>query len=141
MNKLENVDTAALRESLSEAPTAKAAKRLMIALAYADGVRVDTLSDRYGIPRTTVYSWLDRFLFEPIEEAVEDESRPGRPPKLSDSQREQLLADLAQSPTEFGYESAEWSPELVRIHLENVYETSYSLGHVRRLIRNSQSNK
>ena len=61
MNKLEDVDTDALRDALGKASSAKAAKRLMIALAYADGVRVETLSERYDIPRATVYSWLDRF--------------------------------------------------------------------------------
>ena len=137
MNKLEDVDTTALREALSDASIPKAAKRLMVALAYADGVRVDTLSERYGIPRATVYSWFDRFEQKPIDEAIEDESRPGRPPKLSDSQREQLLADLAQSPTEFEYEMTDWSPELVKSHIEQVYDISYSLGHIRRLIRKS----
>ena len=141
MNKLEDIDTTALREALSDASNAKAAKRLMIALAYADGVRDDTLSKRYGIPRATVYSWLDRFEQETIKEAIEDESRPGRPPKLSDSQREQLFAELAQSPTEFGYEPTEWSPEIVKNHIEQVYETSYSLGHIRRLLRNHLSKK
>ena len=138
MNKLEAVDTDALREALTEASSAKAAKRLMIAIAYADGVRVDTLSERYGIPRATVYSWLDRFEQETIEKAIEDESRPGRPPKLNDSQREQLLDDLEQSPTEFGYKMTDWSPALVKNHVEQVYETSYSLGHIRRLLRESQ---
>ena len=56
MNKLEDVDMVALRETLRDASNAKATKRLMIALAYADRVRVDTLSERYGIPRATVYS-------------------------------------------------------------------------------------
>ena len=60
-NKLEDVDADTLRDALGKASSAKAAKRLMIALAYADGVRVETLSERYDIPRATVYSWLDRF--------------------------------------------------------------------------------
>ncbi len=57
---------------LGEASSAKAAKRLMIALAYADGVRVETLSERYDIPRATVYSWLDRFEHHSINDALED---------------------------------------------------------------------
>ena len=60
-NKLKEVDGDTLRDALGEASSAKAAKRLMIALAYADGVRVETLSERYDIPRATVYSWLDHF--------------------------------------------------------------------------------
>ena len=134
MNKLEAVNTDTMRESLADASTAKAAKRLMIALAYADGVRVETLSERYDIPRATVYSWLDRFEHQPISDAIEDESRPGRPPKLTASQRERLSNDLGNSPVEVGYEASEWTPELAQSHIERTYDVTYSLGHARRLL-------
>jgi transposase len=135
MNKLEDVDAGALRDALVKASSAKAAKRLMIALAYADGVRVETLSERYEIPRATVYSWLDRFERQSISEAIEDESRPGRPSKLTASQRERLFDELAGSPAELGYDASEWTPERVQRHIEQVHDTTYSLGHVRRLLR------
>jgi transposase len=138
MNKLEDVDGDALRDALGETLSAKAAKRLMIALAYADGVRVETLSERYGIPRATVYSWLDRFEHQSISDAIEDESRPGRPSKLDASQREQLSDDLVGSPAELGYDTSEWTPELAQSHIERAYDVTYSLGHVRRLLRESR---
>ena len=138
MNKLEAVDTDALREALREAATTKAVKRLMVALAYADGVPVETLSDRYDIPRATVYSWLNRFEHQSISEAIEDDSRPGRPSKLDASQREQLLADLRESPEEMGYDASDWSPSLAQSHIERSYDVTYSLGHVRRLLRELQ---
>jgi transposase len=47
-----------------------------------------------------------------MSEAIEDESRPGRPSKLNASQRERLSEDLAESPAEVGYETSEWTPEL-----------------------------
>jgi transposase len=137
MNKLEDVDAGALRDALGKASSAKAAKRLMIALAYTDGVRVETLSERYDIPRATVYSWLDRFQYQSISEALEDESRPGRPSKLDALQREQLFNDLAESPAELGYDASDWTPELVQSHIERAYDITYSLGHVRRLLRKS----
>ena len=135
MNKLESVDTDALRETLKEAPSRKAVKRLMIALAYADDVRVETLSTRYGIPRATIYTWLDRFESQPIDEAIADNSRPGRPSKLDVSQREKLLDDLMESPEEKGYDVLDWSPTIVQNHLEREYDVTYSLGHIRRLLR------
>jgi transposase len=135
MNKLEDVDAGALRDALGKASSAKAAKRLMIALAYADSVRVETLSERYDIPRATVYSWLDRFEHQSISEAIEDESRPGRPSRLTASQRERLSDDLAGSPAELGYDASEWTPERAQYHIEQTYGVTYSLGHVRRLLR------
>lgn len=135
MNKLADVDTDALQAALATASSPKATKRLMIALAYADGVRVETLSERYDIPRATVYSWLDRFEHQPISDATEDESRPGRPSKLDTSQREQLSDDLSNPPAERGYDATKWTPELAQNHIEQTYGVAYSLGHVRRLLR------
>jgi transposase len=135
MNKLEDVDGNALRDALGKASSTKAAKRLMIALAYADGVSVEVLSKRYDIPRATVYSWLDQFEHQSIDEAIEDEPRPGRPSKLTASQRERLSDDLAESPAELGYDASEWTPELAQSHIERAYNVTYSLGHVRRLLR------
>jgi transposase len=137
MNKLEDVDAGALRDALGKASSAKAAKRLMIALAYVDGERVETLSERYDIPRATVYSWLDRFEHQSISEAIEDESRPGRPSRLTASQRERLSDDLANSPAELGYDASEWTPELAQGHIKQAYDVTYSVGHVRRLLRES----
>ena len=135
MEKLEDLDDEDLRDALSEAESAKAAKRLMVALAYKDGVSVSTMEERYSIPRSTLYYWLDRFEKYSIVDAIEDESRPGRPPKLDTADQENLRADLERPPTEYGYEQSDWTPELVRDHIDRVYDTSYSEGHVRRLLR------
>ena len=137
MNKLEDVDAGALHDALGKASSAKAAKRLMIALAYTDGGRVETLSERYEVPRATVYSWLDRFEHQSIGEAIEDEFPPGRPSKLNTSQRKRLSGELAKSPAELGYDASEWTPELTQSHIEQAYDVTYSLGHIRRLLRES----
>jgi transposase len=135
MDKLAEVDAEELQAALATAQTAKATKRLMIALAYTDGVRVETLSERYDIPRATVYSWLDRFEHQSISEAIIDEFRSGRPSKLTASQWERLSDELAGAPAELGNNASEWTPERVQSHIEQTYGVTYSLGHVRRLLR------
>lgn len=107
----------------------------MIALAYCDAVSVETLSERYGIPRSTVYSWLDRFENEPIAEAIRDEHRPGRPARLTEQERKQLARALQLRPAAFGFSDKSWTPELVQEYIRQQYHVSYSLGHVRRVIR------
>jgi transposase len=135
MAKLDGVSRATLRAELETAESAKAAKRLMVALAYKDGVPVSTLSERYGIPESTLYYWLDRLATEPVSAAVEDDDRPGRPSELDDDEREAVFAALADSPESYGFDATEWTPELVRDLIEREYDVSYSLGHVRRLVR------
>lgn len=135
MAKLEAISGDELRAALAETRDHKAVRRLMIALAYKDGVAVERLSHLYGVPESTVYYWLDRFDTRGIKEALEDESRPGRPRKLGDDEHASLAETLADSPNQAGYEAATWSPQLVRRHIRWEYGVEYSLGHVRRLLR------
>ena len=135
MNKLDSVDSDVLRETLAETTDPKAVKRLMVALAYDDGVSVDTLSERHGIPRSTIYSWLDRFEEDSIADAIRDEHRPGRPPLLNEQEREQLTQTLRSPPIKVGFSDDSWTPELIQEHIQQKYDTSYSLGHIRRLVR------
>jgi transposase len=132
MGKLDSVDPAVLREELADTMDAKATKRLMVALDYLDGVPVDDLSDRYGIPRSTVYYWLSRFEERPIREAITDEDRPGRPTALDRSVLEDVVG---AGPLEYGVDAEEWSPAALRDVLDREFDVSYSEGHVRRLLK------
>ena len=135
MDKLADVSADALREALDTVESAKAAKRLVVALDYKDDVPVSALSERYGIPRSTLYYWLGRFEDRSIADAIEDEPRPGRPPQLTDTARTELQANLDDDPADHGYDADTWSPELVQTHIEREHGVSYSTGHVRRLLR------
>ncbi|MFC4451446.1 helix-turn-helix domain-containing protein [Halorussus aquaticus] len=137
MDKLDGVPLSSLQQQLDAVESAKAAKRLMVAIAYKDGVPVSVLSERYGVPESTLYYWLDRIADEPLAEAVEDDDRPGRPSELDADQREALFDALADSPAAYGFDASSWTAQLVREFVEREFGVSYSLGHVRRLIRES----
>ncbi|WP_122088430.1 helix-turn-helix domain-containing protein [Halalkalicoccus subterraneus] len=135
MAKLESITGDELRTALAATTDHKAVQRLMIALAYTDGRSVGHLSRLYGVPQSTIYYWLDRFDERGLEEALEDEPRSGRPRKLGDEERDALAETFEAPPEEAGYESSSWSTELVREHIRHEYGVEYSLGHVRRLLR------
>ena len=134
MGKLDDVSADDLREALGAVDEAKAAQRLMVALSYKDGESVAAMSDRYGIPASTLYYWLDRFEERGIDDAVEDEPRPGRPPKLDPDQRRALVEVLAEPPSAVGIDAETWTPERVREYVERAFDVTYSTGHVRRLL-------
>ena len=135
MEKLAHVPDDRLREELARVTDAKGALRLVVALEYKDGASVDALGRRYGIPTSTLYSWLDRFAERPVAEAVEDESRPGRPNRLTDDERDELVETLGNPSTDG---ETDRSTESVRDHIEERYGVRYSLGHVRRLLRDME---
>lgn len=133
MSKLENTSIDDLRAALSRVEEAKAAIRLMTAIAYKDGVPVATVSERYGIPRSTVYYWLDRVEAQPLDDALTDQPRPGRPPALSAEERETVESWLAASPDAHGLDAEEWTPKLLRDYVQSTFGIDYSTGHIRRV--------
>lgn len=135
MAKLEAANRSQLLSAFHDAERPKAVKRLVMAIAYLDGVPVSRLSDRYDIPRSTIYAWFDRFEAEPIEDAIRDENRPGRPPDLEPREFVQLASDIAGSPEQHGFEETKWTAKLLQTRISESYGVSYSEGHARRLLR------
>lgn len=135
MNKLRNVDEDALRDAFRTADRPKAVKRLTMAIAYLDCVPVDTLAERYDIPRSTIYAWLDRFVTESVESAIRDERRPGRPAELEPQEFVQLSSDIADGPGAHGFTEDSWTANLLQSHISAAYGVDYSKGHARRLLR------
>lgn len=112
----------------------KAVKRLFTAIAYKHGQSPAKMEELYGIPRQNVYQWLDRIEERGLPEALYDESKPGRPARLSEAQVETLEEVLRDSPTAVGYDAEIWDPKLVRHWLEEQFDVEYTLRHVRRLM-------
>lgn len=135
MRKLRDVDEEALMGAFRSTSDAKAVKRLTMAIAYLDGVSVATLSDRYETPESTIYAWLDRFENESIEDALHDDTGPGRPPELEPHEFVQLASDIADGPRGHGFDTDEWTASLLQTHITAAYGVEYSEGHARRLLR------
>lgn len=134
MAKLEDISTDELRQKLDEIDDPKATKRLMLAILYKQGPSVPMIAEWYDMRAETIYSWFTQIEEEPLEEAIFDEPPPGRPPKLSEEQREQFKKALHQPPEESGYDSRAWTRRLAEKYLEEEFDVVYHERHVRRLM-------
>lgn len=109
-----------LYETPSEPTSVTATERVTVALAYGDGVSVETLGDRLGIPRSTIYYWSGRFEEASVEAAVGDDGYPGRP----------LTLGFETESGRRGRCATTW-----RRSTESSARREYSEGHVRRSLR------
>ena len=134
MSQIEDVSTEQLRAALENIEGSKPSKRLIAAIAYKNGVTQTELAEWFDVQRKTIYNWFSRLEEDGLEEAVTDAPRPGRPPKLSDQQRDELHEILSGSPDVFGYEASAWSPRLVQSLVAEQFDVSYSLPSCRRLM-------
>ena len=134
MARLENVPVEDLLDALDVATDAKPTRRLMVAVLYKRGHSVPVIADWFELRENTVYAWFDRLEAEPVEQAVRDRPRPGRPPKLDEDERRELAATLAEPPEGVGYDADAWSPALVQRHIAETYGVEYTRRHVRNLL-------
>lgn len=125
---------ARLRERLSAFDDRWELLRLVAALNYQNDVPPSTIAAMYGVSERTVYNWLERFRERPLEAAVADRSRPGRPPALPTDQRDELEAALSGSPSEQGYGTDAWTAPLVRRFVSDRFDVEYSERHAARLL-------
>jgi transposase len=134
MGHLENVSVTDLQRALDRVEGKKPTQRLITAIAYKHGVTQTELAAWYGVQRRTIYNWLTRFDDRPIEAAVYDDERPGRPRKLTPDQQEALYATLRDPPTEVGLDETAWTAGLVRRYVEERFGVTYSRSSCRRLL-------
>lgn len=92
---------------------------------------VTTIAERYGIPHSTICSWLDRLENQPIADALRGELRPGLPPKLTPSHRVDTWLD--GTPRAVGHGEAELAAERLHVRIQDVFDIEYSEAHIHRL--------
>jgi len=134
MVRLEDVPMEELEERLVEIDGYREVQRLLVAIMYKRGPSVPMLAEWLDVREATIYRWFDRLEAEPIETAIRDDPRPGRPSKLTKSQRERFRAALQGPPTEVGHGGSEWTTALAQQYLRDAFDVEYSSRHVRRLM-------
>jgi len=137
MARLEDVSVEELEAALDEATGKRETKRLLVAIIYKRGPSAPMIAEWLDTREQTIYRWFDRIESEPIDQAVRDRQRSGRPPKLDDSDRAAFRDAVQQSPTEAGYDEPEWTPDLARQFLEEEFGVEYSRRHVQRLLHDA----
>ena len=85
-----------------------------------------------GIPKSTVYGWLQRVVIDGFDR-MRDNKSPSRPCRLSDEQKESLENDLLKHLTECRFLRGSWTAKMVVRYIVNEFKILYSINGVLRL--------
>jgi len=121
------MDVARKRLSAAAKRRVRAGRLLLAGKGCAD------IAEAVGVARQTVYTWkalLDEGGIE-ARRAVPD---PGRPARLSDTQRAQVRAALLQSPTEHGFGTELWTLKRVGIVIHQLSSIRFGQTQVWRIL-------
>jgi transposase len=133
--KLSGISSEEVVDRLQDESDSKAIKRLVAAREYLDGHSPASISEKFGWPEQTVYSWLDRLESSGLEGGLYDDPPPGRPSALDEDEFKQFRSAVQHSPENVGIDAPAWSTALAQQYLRNEFDHEFSRRHVRRLLK------
>lgn len=108
-------------------------RRAQGVILYIEGKRVMDIADFLGVTRGSVNRWLQWYDGCGLD-GLRSEKRPGRPPRLSEGQRAELVALIEAGPTECGFEAGLWTGPMVAELIRSRYGVRYHFHHIPKLL-------
>lgn len=91
--------------------------RASIVLESSRGSTVGEIESKLRVNKHTVRLWIKRFNAEGIE-GLESRPFPGRPPSISEEQKDEMMRIALTSPRSLGLDSSTWSLRALKEYLE-----------------------
>ena len=104
--------------------------RVTALLDLAEGVGVAEAAERGGVAESTVYAWLHAFMERRVESLRYGWS-PGRPRKLTPTQKARLKELVAAGPLAAGYPTGCWSGVLLADLIQREFGQVYNAHYIR----------
>src|SRR5947209_2131810 len=108
-----------LEQQLRATHDARVYRRTLAVLEVASGESVPSVAHRLRVTPRAVYHWLAAYAADRSPAVLADGDRSGRPPLLSEFQRELLQEIVAGSPQDLGYPATGWTVPLLQQHLQH----------------------
>ena len=110
-------------------------KRVTALLLLADQQPVPAVAERVGMSDSTIYAWLQAFLVHRCASLVYRRP-PGRPAKLTKTQKQRLYALVLAGPEAAGYPTGCWNSAVIQDLIEREFGVLYCTQYVAELLRN-----
>jgi transposase len=110
-------------------------QRIAGLLFLADGLPVARAATRVGVSASTLYNWLTAFVHERFA-SLRYRKSPGRPAKLTPTQKRRLSALIEAGPEAAGYRTGCWTSALIQGLIQREFGVLYNMYYVAELLRN-----
>jgi len=110
-------------------------RRITVLLALGQRQPLSTVSTTFGVGEATLYRWVSAFLVAGLDSLVYHRP-PGRPAKLTGTQKTRLRTLLLAGPEAAGYPTAAWNGPLVQDLIQREFGVLYNVHYVSDLLHN-----
>ena len=113
----------------------KLVKRIQALLALAQGQNVSEVAEMLSLGEQTVRDYRNQYLFKGMASLVY-KAPPGRPRKLTKTQRQQLAEWIKASPQGSGYTSGCWNTPMIQDLIQRHFGVVYHPHYIATLLKN-----
>lgn len=134
--KIRNAEIVAaqIEEEIHAKPEGRYYHRIHLILLLARGMTCEAVANLYSRPLRMVQRWAKE-LNDGGLDALKDESRSGRPTRLTARQIAELEDDLKSGPQSFSFSQGFWDGPLLAYHIEAKYGVKLSVRQCQRIFR------
>ena len=109
------------------------ARRQRAIQMLADELSLNEIARRIGCNASSVMRWRDRW--DALgDEGLKVRSSSGRPPKMNEQQKGELLQLLLQGPMAFGWRTDVWTTRRISTLIHKKFSIDYHFTHVARIL-------
>jgi transposase len=113
----------------------QAVRRLSVLIMIGKRMRLEQILSLWNVSQQSVYNWLNEFVRERWE-SVKYEKAPGRPPRLTKTQKRKLAEWIEAGPEACGYTCGCWTSVLIQDLIDQKFHVFYNRFYVCELLRN-----
>ena len=113
----------------------QAVRRLSVLIMIGKRMRLEQILSLWNVSQQSVYNWLNEFVRERWE-SVKYGKAPGRPPRLTKTQKRKLAEWIEAGPEACGYACGCWSSVLIQDLIDQKFHVFYNRFYVCELLRN-----
>ena len=121
-----------IQNELSRSMESRYDHRLHGVLLGCNGMNCYEIADLLGRNPCTIQHWFRSFNKDGFVGLMED-SRPGRPPRLDETQIHRIDEDLRINPRNFGYNQNMWDGKLLSHHIKITFDVNLATRQCQRL--------
>jgi transposase len=108
---------------------------LLAILAVTDGHSCDQVALTLRVTPKSVHQWVRRLLVEGLP-GLKRKKPPGRPPKLTKTQKQELASLLEGGPVKAGFASACWRSPMIQQLIHERFGVYYNVFYIAQLLKN-----
>jgi transposase len=110
-------------------------RRVYVLMDLSKNGKISEVAKENSISRQTVYDWLKEFIVEGLDSLVYKKPS-GREPKLTKTQKAQLIEIIKESPLKAGYPIGCWSSLIVQQLILEKFGVLYNRNYICQLLQN-----